>query len=277
MPGIMSGQQVDEAIPAGADLKVVVRGRKEPVTFVSFPNIFTDAARLNSRSAVMMHYFRGHPYCRQFAGLLERCWLEGAWRHTQQTVDDLPSVADRLVHIKDQIMRALFINDSETLFRLHQPGQYGIFSFNRFKEQAIATVTDPDLDLVFTHWFVPHQPYIYNRHTNSMYDPGTGYEPGYEDNLELVDSALGDVLKAFDESPVGKNTALIVTADHGAPRKSGEPDTRIIFYLRLPGEEPVRYTIPFTTIALRPLIAGLMSGEINSYRDVEKVLDAYRR
>lgn len=117
----------------------------------------------------------------------------------------------------------------------------------------------------YYHFLDPHYSYI--KHDGHP-DFGNERRDLYDNEVHYTDKWVGDLVDFIDAQPFGKETAIIITADHG--EGFGEHDhfrhayqvwealVRVPLFIRVPGAEPRRIEIPRSHIDLAPTIAALM-------------------
>lgn len=117
----------------------------------------------------------------------------------------------------------------------------------------------------YFHFLDPHFTYI--KHEGHP-DFGNERRDLYDNEVHFSDRWVGDLVDFIDAQPFGKDTAVIITADHG--EGFGEHDhfrhayqvweslVRVPLFVRVPGAEPRRIETPRSAIDLAPTIADLM-------------------
>lgn len=117
----------------------------------------------------------------------------------------------------------------------------------------------------YFHFLDPH--YTYIKHEGHP-DFGNERRDLYDNEVHYTDKWVGDLVDFIDAQPFGKDTAVIITADHG--EGFGEHDhfrhayqvwealVRVPLFVRVPGAEPRRVALPRSHIDLAPTIADLM-------------------
>lgn len=136
-------------------------------------------------------------------------------------------------------------------------------------DSIIALLSDPENTkgqfFLWTHMMDPHDVYV--KHKESP-DFGKDNRGRYDSEVWFTDFHLGRLLEFAEKQPWWKNTAVIVSADHGeAFGEHGlykhafeiwEVVTRIPLLVKAPGLEPKRISLPRTHIDLAPTIVDLM-------------------
>lgn len=120
----------------------------------------------------------------------------------------------------------------------------------------------------YFHFLDPH--YTYIKHEGHP-DFGNERRDLYDNEVHYSDRWVGDLVDFIDAQPFGKDTAVIITADHG--EGFGEHDhfrhayqvwealVRVPLFVRVPGAEPRRVELPRSHIDLAPTVADLMGLE----------------
>jgi arylsulfatase A-like enzyme len=114
------------------------------------------------------------------------------------------------------------------------------------------------------HYLDPHSEYA--RHPGAP-DFGKGGRAGYDGEVWYVDQQIGRILKLVDERPWGKNTAIIVSSDHGEAFgehhmirhgfEIWEPLVRVPLLVHVPGATPRRVGARRGLVDLVPTILAL--------------------
>ena len=148
------------------------------------------------------------------------------------------------------------------------------------RTRALELAPDPNLDLCYFHFSIPHSPFI----TRSD-EPATR---GYYDALEAVDRNFGELRQRLESAGQWDNTTVIVSADHWwrvkgrsdfahlpeDQRGAAVADRRVPFIVKLPGQtSAVPYSPAFNTVITRYLINAIMTGEVNTPDQLAKWLD----
>ena len=84
-------------------------------------------------------------------------------------------------------------------------------TYRQIHENALQTIVDSRLNLVFVHWSVPHFPIIYDAAKD-----GFSNEPDntYKDNLRLVDRTVRDVRLTLEKAGLWDSSTILMTSDH---------------------------------------------------------------
>ncbi len=117
----------------------------------------------------------------------------------------------------------------------------------------------------YFHFLDPHFTYI--KHDGHP-DFGNERRDLYDNEVHYTDYWVGDLVDFIDAQPFGKDTAIIITADHGEgfgehnhyrhAYEVWEALVRVPLFIRVPGAPPRRVETPRSHIDLAPTIAQLM-------------------
>jgi arylsulfatase A-like enzyme len=144
-----------------------------------------------------------------------------------------------------------------------------------FKD-AQKLAVDPDYQLIFIHFAIPHAPRI-----NKKWGLLNITQWGYFGNLELADQTFGILRKSMEEQGVWDNTVILATSDHQwrkSNRIDGKKDPRVPFILKLPGEKDgVVYKPDFNAALTKELLIGILKKEIKTYNDLTKWLNEQQK
>ena len=247
------------------------------------PNLFTRARAMGIDSALIGWY---HPYCRVIGDDVSRC----RWYAIEKGV---PPTAGENIRLQTvQVLRSIpgvghlhAVTDGRERARsrvLWHARQYGAI-----RDEALQAAADGRFGLVFVHFPIPHNPFIFDRATRSMRSDRGG---SYTDNLALVDLTLEELRATLQKTGLWDRTALIITSDHWYRRpgwkerdpavfpKIGKADHRVPLILRLPGQHtPVIDPRPVLAIASHELALAILRGDLKTSADLERVLTGLPR
>jgi membrane-anchored protein YejM (alkaline phosphatase superfamily) len=132
---------------------------------------------------------------------------------------------------------------------------------------VLAELDQPDpkqATFVWSHFVDPHHVYV----VHSAY-PATssGDRARYDSEVAYTDALIGRILQKIEHDHMAKNTAVIVTSDHGEAfgehgfKEHGfslyEEEIRVPLMLRIPGIEAREIQVPRSAIDLAPTIVEL--------------------
>ena len=239
------------------------------------PTILRAAHRSDIDVGIVAQTFDMGAICRAFASSLNYCWQENAQR-------------GEVINLPGQLLRETVVVWKRFLFampllRLATPGFFddmagiGVIAPGYIAEtlanteKVVAGQLAAGLSrdrLLYVHWMLPHQPYIYDRFENEIVEPLSGSDlEGYKGNLELADRVLGRILDTLEQSGASERTALLVTADHGFD------ELHVPFLLKLPGpSDQAEIVEKFDTKATRRLIDAFFARKLGSVDDVRTIV-----
>ncbi|MCB0219852.1 MAG: sulfatase-like hydrolase/transferase [Chrysiogenetes bacterium] len=258
IPAYTSGREVLSAMPVARDRMLLqFAGAEDYVPWSQVPTLFEMLHDQGARVGVEGWH---HPYCRQFAAQLSYCrdhlsppLLDGrgmgAWEmQWQRLLQSFPLV----YRLGGGILEDSRLRKTE-LESIH--------------EGALALAADPSIDFVWVHYPVPHLPGIWDAGADRYVLDRQG---SYEDNLELMDRALGEVLATLDRSDLAGITDVIVTSDHQFRTKKND-DRRVPLLIRFAGEERgARFDGALNARVAHDLVLERFAGKIT---DVSSLLD----
>lgn len=141
---------------------------------------------------------------------------------------------------------------------------------NRLAKQILSVPQNVELSggkrfFGYYHFLDPH--YFYHKHQGH---PDFGNKPRdlYDNEMHFTDKWVGDLIDFVLSKPWGKDTAILITADHGEgfgergrnrhAYDVWESLVRVPLLIRVPGASPRRIEEPRGQIDLAPTIAELM-------------------
>ena len=288
MPALLSGQLVSRFKPLDADeLMIAFAGTEEAVRWSTQPNVFSEAREGGFSSAVVGWYL---PYCRIIGSLTSCSWQGGQWKYDRMTVPEC-----MLAQIQSVMQVTPFAAQLGLTRRLMTEGharlrrEKHMDAYLTILDDAKEAATDPDLDLVLVHWPIPHPPGIYDR---SRDDFVLGEGGNYLDNLELMDRALGEILRSMEDTGTWETTTVLVTSDHSWRTEfwrrqlfwtseeaafANRTDHRVPFLLKIAGQkEAMTYEPVFNTVLTHDLLLALLRGKVRTLNSIVSWLDQHR-
>jgi hypothetical protein len=261
------------------------------------PNLFTEAARLGARSAVVGFY---HPYCEVFGTALADC-------STVPLIDANDSLraehhcrtlglAGACLHVVDRRLQQIVEGIGLTSYRrpdereLRTARENQLAGFLQLRRDAIRFASDASLGLVLIHLPVPHPFGIYDADADVH---SLAVTRNYIDNLELADRTLADLKDALERAGLWQASAVIVCSDHGlrpeiwsrfptwTPEEADLTHKvelgRVPFFLKLPGQvSPATYPHAVDSLFAHDLVLDLVTGSVRSVSDATNRLDSWR-
>lgn len=273
IPSLLSGRRVVASLDAGASDRKLVFEDGGTARFSDVPTFLSNASGSGRNSALAGWY---HPYCRIMGDDLAECvsWAnrremlgmtlsEALLRQIGAFADGFPQ-GRKLVRLAGM---------SDTRLVSISP-EWHVESWRRLHTESMQLASDPDLDVVFLHYPVPHVPGIWEPAKNEISPSGT-----YDGNLELMDKSLGELIEAMRTKGVWDRTALVVLSDHpkrskhylpaASPRLAKGEIRPIPFIVRPPGGIPAAVDDRrFSSLALYELVPRLLDGRANTADDL---------
>jgi Sulfatase len=299
LPALITGRLVAKSTPtAPNELMLTFGDNDQTLPWSTQPNVFSSARAMGFNTAMAGWY---HPYCRIIGRSLTQCFRSGglAFVGNKATPN---SVAESNLSLAKRMLQLgvnVFVPDVIRLFgRNENASTWRRSSFQSYltiHQQALAWVTDPDLQLIMIHYPIPHPPGIYDR---SKHDFSFNSSSGYLDNLSLADRALGELRKQMEQAGLWETTTVLVSSDHSLRGErvwrnhamwtpsitqedpavlNSQEDERVPFILKLAGQgRGVMYEAAFNTVVSHDLLLAFLSGQVQQAEDVVKWLDEHR-
>lgn len=150
-------------------------------------------------------------------------------------------------------------------------------------DPANVALADGKRFFAYFHFLDPH--YTYYRHDDHP-DFGSGRRDLYDNEVHYTDEWVGDLVDWARSQPWGKETVVIITADHGEgfgehnhyrhAYELWEALVRVPLFVCVPGAKPRRIEEPRGHIDLAPTIADLMGLETSPpFRGVSLVPEVF--
>jgi arylsulfatase A-like enzyme len=167
-----------------------------------------------------------------------------------------------------------------------QPAQHAV-TYRQLHEEALDSIVDSRLNLVFVHLSVPHPPAIYDAAKD---DFSNGPANTYMDNLRLVDRTVRDIRLTLEKAGLWDSSTILMTADHplrlnrltvfahslvGSRIADHYTQTSEVPYLlKLAGQKRgFAYNSAIQTVVTKDLLLAIMKGEITQPEQVAAWLD----
>jgi hypothetical protein len=294
LPSLLSGRIYDRAAVIDSDtLRVFLDGSPQGFSWRDQPNIFKQARSLGLNGEVVGWH---HPYCRVLGDSTVRC-LEassgpyGALLREMSVADDgLPQAVKFLFELQLRNLRDLWHwnvsanadNEREDYIQSHQLQQYF-----QIRDRAYAGAADPQIDLLFIHFPLPHLFGIYNRARGEF---TLNNSLGYTDNLALVDRTVGEIRHAIEQAGLWDSTSILITSDHGLRPEwwrghmgwtpelerltGGVQSETVPFIVKLAGENHGEvYERAFSSVLTSGLVLEMLNGGVDTPEEAAAWLD----
>lgn len=293
LPSLITGKFVAQVSVEKTSVQLTeCRGSSTtPVNFYSEENVFQRARAAGFNVGISGW---AYPYCRMFPNWLSAC----AW-----DVSGIPLI---------WVVRSLDLQPfySEAVYLAWWQSRQLPFSSSRFdppqelrmaREGAIETLhvvaanallmlRNPNLNLVFLHFPIPHPPGIWDRKRQML----STLNSEYLDNLLLADKVLGQMRSALEQNGEWDRTTVLVSADHpyrpewayafGGIYNSartfrlihGKWQPYIPFLLKLPSQhDSLIYSRSFNSIISRDVVMQALQGAIETPAQAAQWLDEH--
>jgi hypothetical protein len=295
LPSVLSGRIYRRAdlIDAGT-LRVYPEGSNQGFNWRDEPNVFKRARAMGLNSELIGWH---HPYCRVMGDSTVRCLEVPSGNPTvallrETSVSDegvLPAVrflfelqAGNLLDMFRSSARQSSENNRDGYVQHRQLDQYF-----QIRDHAYADAGDPQIDLLFVHFPLPHPFAIYNARRG---DFSLNSDLTYADNLALVDRTVGEMRAALERAGLWQSTSVIITSDHGLRpdlwrgRSGWTPELEqltaggqseiVPFIVKLAGQDHgVTYPRAFSSVAGGDLALAILGGKISTPEDTVAWLD----
>ncbi len=286
VPSLLSGVAVATATPTNPDELMLDFQNKEipSQAWSKKENIFQLAHKAGLNVGVIGWY---HPYCRLFGEFLASCdwygpepefatnapFLGKAVRQLTEVQTSIPGLKRLRPILRDFFQVRSFLPTSQ----LSLQRQFRIGITQRITSRAVQLLEDPNLDFVFIHISVPHDPDIFDAKAKQFSTLG-GHS--YIDNLALADQIFGSLRQTMETGGSWDRSAVIVTSDHGFrpwqwwrdPLVAREPlDMRVPFLVKMPKhrtQKTVQYDLPFESTWLFWLVQRIQDGTLRKESDI---------
>jgi hypothetical protein len=271
--------EVIKRTPDGPDVELP-DGRTVP--WSEAPTIFSDVKNAGKDVILLMQEFNVGSFCRVFAGVTTKCWQSSKWRN--YPISFQWAIIDSTARVFKRFVYSLPLVHLLAPVYFLDIGGYGAFPSQHYhhtlltmQDEVVKEIGAPlDRDrLLYVHWNVPHQPYIYDRQKNELAEPAlSNAEDAYKSNLELMDFVVGKMLDAIDTSPNAGRTTLLVTSDHGTTAHGKDVRTPNVPFILLSPDVvgPAEIKGNFNSSRTRQLMNNWLGGSIGSLEDIKRVL-----
>lgn len=234
-------------------LQVLLKGENE-FSYINFstPNLFQKVKEQGARTAAIGWHF---PYCKLFGNFIDQCTSlnSGLVSFGSSSKDFLGKMLEH-IHSLSPLYRRM----------------YSVNNFLKFTDQVGSTLQNNNIDFLYIHWPLPHNPIIFDSQTNKI-SPFV-FSNDNNLNLKLLDNTLGFHLGAIKENS-WKDAIVILTADHGwGIRPAHEFDwiRRVPLIIRLPNNMKFEeINLPFNTLLLYELVPKLINKEITTSKEIQ--------
>ncbi len=160
----------------------------------------------------------------------------------------------------------------------------------RIRDLAYREAADPQIDLLFIHFPLPHLFAIYNRERQ---DFELNESLSYADNLALVDRTVGEMRQAIEQAGLWDSTSILITSDHGlrpdlwrdrmgwTPElerlTGGRQSESVPFIVKIAGQNRgATYERAFSSVLSSELVLAMLHGEVTNADEASTWLDGHQ-
>jgi hypothetical protein len=296
LPSLLSGRVYSRADLVDANTLRVYPEGEGGTNWRDQPNVFKKARELGANSEIIGWH---HPYCRVFGDATVRCMdvpsghpTVALLRETSVADEGVPEAvrflfALQLGNMRDMLTwgsEAVSENGRDVYVQRRQLQQY-----SQIRDRAYCEAADPNIDLLFIHFPLPHPFAIYDRERQ---DFSLSSHTSYVDNLALVDRTVGEMRKTLESAGLWDSTSLLITSDHGLrpdlwrgrmgwteelERLTGGGQSQTVpFILKLGGENHgVVYDRGFSGVVSSELALAALRGDVTTPQSAAAWLNAH--
>ncbi len=285
IPSLLTGIPIlSSAAVAPNDLLLYPADHSDPVRVRESSNIFSELRRSGFRSAIAGWY---HPYPRLFQGSVERSFWSPLAFPTCSGISEFGTCTVRFFLLA--LERVPFVgrlypslDDINERFK-GESREVQVARNEYLKGVAKELIEDPDIDLVFLHYSIPHFPSIARSDMEG--------EEDYFTSLEVVNDTLKDLRDNLERMGQWDQTVVIVSSDHFfrfknirnyhylsvEQRQEVLADTRVPFIVKFSGQKSrIDYVPSINTIITKQLILNVFSERIRRPEDFVTWLNELR-
>ena len=270
MPSYLSGREISSFDPIGpSSATVTLASTGGSVRWNPQDNLFAQAMSEGFSTAVVGWYI---PYCRILKNSLNYCWWAPAYSNSLKTGATIPDdILTQLWNAADAApLGAQVLQQVDKIARC----EYRVGVYEEIIARAKKLSTDPQFNLVFVHFPIPHPPGFYRADRRQFDCSGD-----YVDNISLVDRTVGDLRAAMQAAGTWNDSTVIISSDHPyrtwlwgsisqrdrGPKNAGGDGlyAKVPLLVKLSGQHRgLRYDRKFNTLILHDMILALVRGDI---------------
>jgi hypothetical protein len=294
LPSLLSGQIYSRAELADAETLRVSPESGGVFSWRDQPNVFKKARQLGANTELIGWH---HPYCRVFGDSTVRCLDVPSGTSTPAMIRET-SVSDEGVLRAVAFLFELQLGNLRDMLRVNRESvsengrdeyvqRRQLQQYFQIRDHAYADAGDPQIDLLFVHFPLPHPFAIYDRKRQDFTLSDT---TSYADNLALVDRTVGEMRRALERAGQWDSTSLLIISDHGlrpdlwrdrmgwTPElerlTAGGQSETVPFILKLAGQNHgVVYDRPFSSVVSSELVLAILCGDVSTPEDAASWLD----
>ncbi len=285
LPSLLSGEIYSRAELVDANTLRVSPASGGVFNWRDQPNVFKKARELGANAEIIGWH---HPYCRVLGDSTVRC-MDLPSGHPTAALLRETSVADEGILVAVKFLFQLQLNNLRDMLRLNPESasknerdayvqRRQLYQYFQIRDHAYADAGDPQIDLLFVHFPLPHPFAIYDRQRRdfTLSDSLT-----YADNLALVDRTVGEMRAALERAGQWDSTSILIISDHGlrpdlwrgqqgwTPElerlTAGVQSETVPFILKLAGQNRgVVYDRPFSSVVSSELVLAILCGDVST-------------
>ncbi len=295
IPSLLSGKLFSRAdLVDASTLRVYSPGSQDGRSWRDEPNIFKRARAAGFNSALVGWH---HPYCRVLGDELVRC-------------ADLPSGYPTAALLRETSVEELGLARSVPfLFALQWTSLADIFrrgtpepvsaggrdqyvqrrqqkQYFHLRDLVYSLAADPQIDLLFAHFPIPHPFAIYNAGRG---DFTLDSSLSYADNLALADRTVGELRRVLERSGQWDSTTIVITSDHGLrpavwrgrmgwtseleQLTGGKQSPLVPLIVKVAGaRDSLAFDRAFSSVVESEIVFAALQGRLHSARDVAALI-----
>ena len=270
LPTYLSGREIsalDPQSPSRANITLASTG--ETIPWDPQDNLFAQAMSEGFTTGIVGWYI---PYCKILKNSFNYCWWAPAYSNSIRTGATIPDdILTQLWNAADAtpvgaIALKKIDHDALCAHRIHV--------YEESLVQAEQLATNPQFDLVFVHFSIPHPPGFFRSDTHQFDCSGD-----YVDNVSLVDQTIGEMRSRMESAHTWNTSTVIISSDHPyrtwlwgkvSQRDRGANTAndaglfaKVPLLVKLPEQHrELRYVQQFNTVVLHDLILALLRGDL---------------
>lgn len=296
LPSLLSGRVYSRADLVDANTLRVYPEGEGGVNWRDQPNVFKKARELGANSEIIGWH---HPYCRVFGDSTVRC-LDVPSGHPTVALLRETSVADEGIPRAVRFLFALQLGNLRDMLTWNRESvsengrdiyvqRRQLQQYIQIRDRSYCEAADPNIDLLFVHFPLPHLFAIYDRERQ---DFTLSSHLSYADNLALVDRTVGEMRKTLESAGLWDSTSLLITSDHGLRPDlwrgrmgwteelerltAGGQSQTVPFIVKLAGENRgVVYDRGFSGVVSSELVLAILRGDVTTPQSAGAWLDKH--
>lgn len=275
IPALLTGKLVAEARPLSVNhFQIKFANEKNFLDFGSIPNIFQRLKQWSLNSGLVGWHI---PYCRLLQANLTQCHNFGLYDSLKA-----PSLLGQVILLIKQLplphlkfVRIFLSQIFDIKWLAPAAFQSQVDRHKNILDSTKNLLSDNSLSLVFSHFSVPHPPYIFDENKKVIDAKGNH---SYIGNLNLMDEAIGELISYLKSIHQYENFDILISSDHWLRDRNKasdfflngvEKDLRVPFLIHLAGQERgLEFVQSFNTILTGDLLIEIFKKNIKRPEDI---------